>query len=722
MISETEAMKRLIQKLEDLGYSKSDLRAEIQTMYGHRIDLVAYESSKPKIVFEVKTFPDSSMALASLDEEQLKYHPSVRQVQSLAKDMDAPYFCVYDGDTLLWFEIDEDGNPKKLQSPVLVQSVGKSKEQGIEFAHALYRLNDLGAFHFHLNDLLLHVGMSVFAWVLSKKGKPTLREQLLLSKPHLSVVDDYLDRSKVFEHSFSQEFYSKAFLILEQVDLPEDEGRNYVKILDDYLDLTFQNKRTELFKFPTWISEFMANLANPKENDVILDLYSNFDDIATACYDLSRRAKTYSFAENILYYVWANAKKALLETDLRSGNVYFGTPLRSTEYFGKFPKEAPSIVFVAPPFGARVYSERYRGSKLSEDIYIETAIELVKPNGWVVAIVPDGFLSSKSRVSTREFILRETHLRAMFSLDQFLPGTGIKTTILVVKKSVPQANEKFIFSRIQQSDVEGADGHSRSIQKGSRAQKILELYKKLQENSAITTRLKNVHLVDQYELTPSSWAMTRYVFKEREIQPSEHPLVRLGDIAALSKGAPLRLNKDNGTIPVIGPAAVRTFSIDQSKFDLTTQDLLSTKPVISKKGNILINAVGPYRGQAALITHDIQGVNISRNIIVVEKIKGEVAPEYLTFILNSRFVQQQLEELSTGSVIPQLSIGKIKELVFPLPALEEQRLIVEKVESIRNKINSAEKKVQEIQLEISELTKQLQSEVDIFQSSGEKND
>jgi hypothetical protein len=55
MINETETINQLIQKLIEIGYSESDLQANTSTKYDRGVDLVVYESSKPKIVFEVKT-------------------------------------------------------------------------------------------------------------------------------------------------------------------------------------------------------------------------------------------------------------------------------------------------------------------------------------------------------------------------------------------------------------------------------------------------------------------------------------------------------------------------------------------------------------------------------------------------------------------------------------------------------------------------------------------
>lgn len=719
MINETETINQLIQKLIELGYSESDLQANASTNYDRGIDLVAYESSKPKIVFEVKISENITSLLGSLSEEQIRFNSMIRQVQSLAKDIGAPYFAIYDGNKIYWFGIDESGRPKRLPNPVLAQSVGETKDAGLRFAHALYRLNDIGLakFPFMLEDLLVHVGVSVLAWVLSKKGEPALKNQLLSSQPNLNLTDDYLYEADIFRHSFSKDFYSTALPILDQVSLPEGRGREIIRVLDEYLEFTFGNKRTELIRLPIWISEFLANLGVLTDSDIVLDLYSTFDDVVIASYDIAHKATLYSITTSTLTYVWAQTKRSLLGI----GKARRASPSFREEYFYNLNFREPSVVFVTPPFGMRISSGNYEKQKRSEEIFLEAAVEIVKRNGKVIAIMPDGFLLSKSQQWTREKIMDIASLKAVFSLDQFMPGTSIKASVLVLEKRRSEPEDKILFARIQQSDIEAAEGRTKSIQKGSRLQKILDFYKRYKSDNSITTRLKDVFQIPASEVTPATWALTSYVVQRTMYSSTEYPLVRLDNIAKFSKGSPLKLSKSSGNIPVIGPGAVRAFSIDQSNFDFTEQELLTSSPVISQKGNILVNAVGPYRGHSALVEQESDGINISRNIVVIKPSLNEVLPEYLTLVLNSEAVQQQLRELSTGSVIPQLTTGKLKDLLIPVPPIEVQETIIEKVQTIRKEIASSEKKIQEIQLDISKLTKQLQSMVDGFESSGDRN-
>ena len=602
MISETETINQLIQKLIELGYSESDLQANASTNYDRGIDLVAYESSKPKIVFEVKVSSNITSLLESLNEEQIWFNSIIRQVQSLAKEIGAPYFAIYDGNKIYWFGIDESGRPKKLPNPVLAYSTNESRDESLRFAHTLYKLNDIGyaEFPFMLDDLLLRIGVSVFAWALNKKGEPTLKNQLLSENPNLNLVDDFLPESEIFKHSYSREFYSKALSLLDQINLPRNQGREFVRIIDDYLEFSQSNKRTPFIRLPVWISELMGNLGLTGDSDVVLDLYSVFDDITAASYDINPKAKFQSIVTNTLFYVWAKTKRYLLNIDSHHGRIYRGKPMFDLAFLNSLDIEKPTAVFVAPPFGLRVSSDNQRRTKSSEEIYLEAAVDIVKENGRVVAIMPEGLLFSKSRQATREWIMEAATIKAVFSLDQFMPGTSIKASILVLENSFPKPEDKIIFARIQQPDIETLEGHTKSIQKGSRLQKILDFYKKYQFDSSITTRLKDVFQIPTNEVTPVTWALTSYVVQKAVYPSTEYPLVRLSDIAKLSKGSPLKLSKGSGKIPVIGPGAIRAFSIDQSNFDFTAQELLTSNPVVSQKGDILVNAVGPYRGHVNL--------------------------------------------------------------------------------------------------------------------------
>ena len=112
---------------------------------------------------------------------------------------------------------------------------------------------------------------------------------------------------------------------------------------------------------------------------------------------------------------------------------------------------------------------------------------------------------------------------------------------------------------------------------------------------------------------------------------------------------------------------------------------------------------------------------ISRNIIVVRVISKLILPAYLALVLNSRFVKKQLEDRATGSVYAQFSIKKLTDLQIPVPNLQQQNSLVEKVAATRQKVLEYEQQVLIVQSALKEQQDDLQQMLDNLHLGGGEN-
>ncbi|ASJ22803.1 hypothetical protein BHAMNSH16_09795 [Brachyspira hampsonii] len=76
--------------------------------------------------------------------------------------------------------------------------------------------------------------------------------------------------------------------------------------------------------------------------------------------------------------------------------------------------------------------------------------------------------------------------------------------------------------------------------------------------------------------------------------------------------------------------------------------------------------------------------------------------DFLFYLLSSQFAYRQFSSMATGSVVKNLSTDKVENSIFPLPPLEEQKLIVEKIESEFQKIDEALTKLNIIKEQIKQ--------------------
>ena len=92
-----------------------------------------------------------------------------------------------------------------------------------------------------------------------------------------------------------------------------------------------------------------------------------------------------------------------------------------------------------PPYGPRGSSvtddpDRSYRHKAAWAYFLRRCLDLLKPNGLAVFVVPSGFLSGASHRSLREDVLRRHHLAAAYRLPSGLfPGTELVTDLLIFR-------------------------------------------------------------------------------------------------------------------------------------------------------------------------------------------------------------------------------------------------------------------------------------------------
>ncbi|MGN7410618.1 HsdM family class I SAM-dependent methyltransferase [Sporosarcina sp. SAFN-010] len=131
----------------------------------------------------------------------------------------------------------------------------------------------------------------------------------------------------------------------------------------------------------------------------------------------------------------------------------------SSENTNVLPDNSQSLVLVDPPLGGRyklseeqqIHFQLAQGKKSNEvtDLFIEKAIRVAKPGGYILALVPEKVLFSSSSKITREFIKENTIIEAIISLPPHTlkPYTAVKTSMLVLRRklnSEETANELFL--------------------------------------------------------------------------------------------------------------------------------------------------------------------------------------------------------------------------------------------------------------------------------------
>lgn len=102
-----------------------------------------------------------------------------------------------------------------------------------------------------------------------------------------------------------------------------------------------------------------------------------------------------------------------------------------------------------------------------------------------------------------------------------------------------------------------------------------------------------------------------------------------------------------------------------------------------KPGDVLLMTRGEYN-YAVPIQVSFPPTVTQNSFCTLRVIEGaEIYPDYLATILNQPALQAQLKSLRSGSSIPNITLGALKQLKIPVPPLHFQAEIVKLARAIR---------------------------------------
>ena len=115
-----------------------------------------------------------------------------------------------------------------------------------------------------------------------------------------------------------------------------------------------------------------------------------------------------------------------------------------------------------------------------------------------------------------------------------------------------------------------------------------------------------------------------------------------------------------------------------------------------ENNDIVLTIVGTI-GRTALVKATDINLTFQRSVAVI---KTFILQEYLELFMNSKFFNQELYKNAKGTAQLGIYLNKLKDLKIAIPPLEEQKRIVEKLDSLFEKIQ----KIKEIIEEVKEKT------------------
>lgn len=275
-----------------------------------------------------------------------------------------------------------------------------------------------------------------------------------------------------------------------------------------FLRYGYDNNALGIVFTPRHITQYCVQLTNIEPTHTVIDIASGTGGFLVAAFDaMNQKSKSVSQRESI--------REALAGFDtnptiwaLASLNMFFRGD-------GKSHIENASCLDVASKaLVRRRFDRAYLNPPFSQDgepetLFMDTALEALKPGGFLATVVLAGVFTDDDRRAWRERFLRSHRVLAVISLpeDLFYP-TAAPTSILIAQAHVPHGQHDVFLARIWNDGFEKLKNKRVSCA-GEQLTEIADAFGQFQAGAPVRSPLAHTlpsHLLAQgQEWSPQQW-------------------------------------------------------------------------------------------------------------------------------------------------------------------------------------------------------------------------
>jgi type I restriction enzyme M protein len=365
--------------------------------------------------------------------------------------------------------------------------------------------------------------------------------------------------------------------------------------------------------------------------------------------------------------------------------------------------EYADVILANPPFmspkgGIRPHNRFSVKSKRSEVLFVDYIAEHLTPGGRAGIIVPEGiiFQGQNAYKQLRKLLVEES-LVAVVSLPAgvFQPYSGVKTSILILDKSLAKQSATIGFFKIE-NDGFSLGAQRREIRKNDLPQCRAELAEFLH-------RLRAREAVEGFEPTTGlvvpkgkiaangDYNLSGERYRESAVNAGLiWPLVSIGELCVVKRGASPRPIQDfitdapDGVNWIkIGDAELGSKYITATKQRITPEGAAKSRRV--KPGDLLLSNSMSYGRPYVMATDGC----IHDGWLLLRDHSDRLDQDFFYHMLGSQLVFEQFRRAATGGVVNNLNSEIVRGVKIPLPPLEVQKEIVAEIEGYQKVIDGA---------------------------------
>ncbi len=448
------------------------------------------------------------------------------------------------------------------------------------------------------------------------------------------------------------------------------------------------------FRTPRHIIDFIVEVIDPKKTETVLDpacgtagfLISSYKHILKSNTDaqgnsaltpdekgrLAQNFKGYDISPDMVRLSLVN----MYLHGFNAPHIFEYDTLTSQDKWNEYA----DVILANPPFmspkgGIKPHNRFSVQSKRSEVLFVDYMAEHLTPSGRAGIIVPEGiiFQSQTAYKQLRKMLVEES-LVAVVSLPAgvFNPYSGVKTSILILDKSLARKTNTIAFFKIE-NDGFGLGAQRREIDKNDLPQahaEIVEYLSCLRSGESTEHCQPTLGLIVEKEKIAQNgdYNLSGERYREFSVRSSAFPLHKFEDVCTLEYGASLPKEKRiNGPYPVVGSNGITGYH----------NEYIVEGPaiIVGRKGSA---------GEVTLIDQNCFPIDTTYYVKQTNPSESDII--FLYWVLRSL----NLPDLRGGAGIPGLNRSDVYNAhQVPLPPMEVQKEIVAEIEGYQRVIDGA---------------------------------
>ena len=354
-------------------------------------------------------------------------------------------------------------------------------------------------------------------------------------------------------------------------------------------------------------------------------------------------------------------------------------------------------IITNPPFGARISARDLVGSAPflasqgsdtsnvdSELVFVERALELLRPGGRLLIVLPDGVVSARGMAAKLRAHLSTTcTVRSVVELPAVTfaqAGTRTKTVVLFLQKTRPHQDAPVLMSVVNELGFRVATRKGVQIKQTEGENELPSVLDAFTANSSMPS-ISSPNVISEQpscvqvplrsvietSWTPGHFRASRMEALASGANASEATFVRLGDLVEFVSRPSSRRPKGDDV------ACISVKHVLGEGF-LDVHAALGYRPKtpgpLVEPGDLLLSRINPRIPRICLVPDLGRPTSCSSEFEVMRaKSGGPVTNAELAFLLQSELVQAQVQSLTSGtsSSHNRIRTSELSEVMIPIP-------------------------------------------------------